>query len=140
MAVDSVITCGRLPRHKRIRWMLAKPVGHHEFYIFASTRWIVSKTSWFPLLSTARSSPPTTAWLRRKEGEWPRKTGIQPATACLTDRQGTLHQIGPTSVGPFVFQVPVLPRFASVDDASGDGGLDEPLRRGTSSLLPGKFE
>ena len=31
-------------------------------------------------------------------------------------------------MGPFVFQVPVLPRFASVDDAFGDGGLRETSR------------
>ncbi|KAF7397220.1 hypothetical protein HZH68_008442 [Vespula germanica] len=51
-----------------------------------------------------------------------RKTGIQLAGAAPTNRQRTLDQIGPTSVGPFVFQVPVRPRFASVDATSGDRG------------------
>lgn len=40
-------------------------------------------------------------------------------------------------MGPFVFQVPVRPRLASVNDASGDGGLRRVRtrrKRGVSSI------
>lgn len=39
-------------------------------------------------------------------------------------------------MGPFVFQVPVRPRLASVDDASGDGGLGRVVQRRSTDRLP----
>lgn len=94
--VDSVITCavagrtresvdvGQTSRTPRI------PPSSGPCAASSFTRWIVGKTSWLPsspgsFISSYYNRVATGSQLR-KEGR-PRKTGIQPATACLTDRQ-----------------------------------------------------
>ncbi|KYN40983.1 hypothetical protein ALC56_04576 [Trachymyrmex septentrionalis] len=66
---------------------------------------MVSKTSRFALLS---ESPFVCSYYggvgaceRARGGGRARKTGIQLAGTALTDRQGTLHQIGPTTIDEF---------------------------------------
>ncbi|KAL2745003.1 hypothetical protein V1477_007545, partial [Vespula maculifrons] len=103
---DQTSQTPRILRLRRLptRWKLVKPVSS----LFSGSSTSIYYTSTCSRCSTL------------EEGERAKLEFSLRALLRRIDR--TLDQIGPTSVGPFVFQVPVRPRFASVDATSGDRG------------------